>query len=249
MRNKSLQKPEQTILNIFRNELKEMKMLDIGVGDGRTTLHFANLTKEYIGIDYSEQMIKECKKEFKNKKNIHIKIMDARNLKTLKENYFDLVLFSFNGIDYMNHKDRIKTFQEIKRVLKNNGNFIFSTHNLNSLDNLYNIKYTKNSIQLIRRTLKHFILTLLNGSIKKIRNKETTYIRDGAHKFKLKNYYITPTFQIQQLEKLGFENIKLFSLSNGQLIDNSNLKEIEDSWIYYVCKIKKDLPRLRQNTK
>ena len=48
----TLHKPEQTILNILKPILPNMKMLDIGVGAGRTTIQFAPLVKEYIGIDY-----------------------------------------------------------------------------------------------------------------------------------------------------------------------------------------------------
>jgi len=60
----NLQKPEKTILNELKSKLTNMKMLDIGVGAGRTTIHFANLTKEYVGIDISENMINECSKKF-----------------------------------------------------------------------------------------------------------------------------------------------------------------------------------------
>jgi hypothetical protein len=46
-----LRKPEVTVLDELREKLRDMKMLDIGVGAGRTTGHFACLTKEYVGID------------------------------------------------------------------------------------------------------------------------------------------------------------------------------------------------------
>ena len=35
-------------------------MLDIGVGTGRTTMHFAGLVKEYVGVDYSSALIQAC---------------------------------------------------------------------------------------------------------------------------------------------------------------------------------------------
>lgn len=38
-----------------------MTMLDIGVGAGQTTPYFAQSVKEYIGIDYSSQMIQACR--------------------------------------------------------------------------------------------------------------------------------------------------------------------------------------------
>ena len=58
-----LQKPEATILEEFKKQLPEMKMLDIGVGAGRTSVHFAFLAKEYLGIDYSNRMITACLKQ------------------------------------------------------------------------------------------------------------------------------------------------------------------------------------------
>jgi ubiquinone/menaquinone biosynthesis C-methylase UbiE len=41
-----------------------MKMLDIGVGDGRTTMHFAQAAEEYWAIDYSQVMIAAYRKSF-----------------------------------------------------------------------------------------------------------------------------------------------------------------------------------------
>ncbi len=77
-----LYKPEDTILNIFKNRFKVMRMLDIGVGAGRTTVHFAKLAKEYIGIDYSENMINACKKRFHRLNgNISFKVCDARDMR------------------------------------------------------------------------------------------------------------------------------------------------------------------------
>ena len=48
-----LTKPEETILGIIRDRLPEMRMLDIGVGCGRTSIYFMDQVREYIGIDYS----------------------------------------------------------------------------------------------------------------------------------------------------------------------------------------------------
>ena len=232
-----LQKPEKTILNSLKNELNDMNMLDLGVGCGRTTIHFAKLVKEYFGVDYSKHMIEACKKRFPEEEKISFKVADARSLREFKDDYFDLVLFSFNGLDYINHKDRIKALEEIKRVLKNGGLFVFSTHNLNCLNKLYSIYYSPNTIKLSWQILRYLILILLNGSPKKLMKNEWVIINDGAHGFRSKTYYIKPQTQIQQLKKLHFIDIKLYSLDNGKEISASNLSEINDSWIYYLCRI------------
>jgi len=49
----ALQPAEKTILTLLQERLSTMKMLDLGVGAGRTTKYFAPLVGEYIGVDYS----------------------------------------------------------------------------------------------------------------------------------------------------------------------------------------------------
>ena len=41
-------------------------------------------------------------------------------------------------------------------------------------------------------------------------------VNDGAHNFQLKTYYITPIEQIKQLSELGYSDIKMYSLTDGQ---------------------------------
>ena len=53
---------EKRILSIIKNKLHKSKVLDIGVGGGRTTIHFSENAKSYYGIDYSKEMIKHAKK-------------------------------------------------------------------------------------------------------------------------------------------------------------------------------------------
>lgn len=127
-----LQKPEEGILNILKADLPEMKMLDIGVGAGRTTLHFAKRVKEYLAIDFSEEMIDACQQRFSDYPDYTFKVWDIRNLESFKDNSFDFILFSFNGIDYITHDGRLKVLKEIRRILKPQGYFCFSAHNLQS---------------------------------------------------------------------------------------------------------------------
>jgi ubiquinone/menaquinone biosynthesis C-methylase UbiE len=59
-----LQPPEKAILDTLRDQLRQMKMLDIGVGGGRTTMHFAQAAQEYWAIDYSEEISPRAGKGF-----------------------------------------------------------------------------------------------------------------------------------------------------------------------------------------
>ena len=46
-----LQPPERAILDRIATWLTGRRMLDVGVGGGRTTLHFAPVVGSYVGID------------------------------------------------------------------------------------------------------------------------------------------------------------------------------------------------------
>ena len=48
-----------------------------------------------------------------------------------KDEEFDYIIFSFNGLDSINHEDRLKGLREIYRVLKQDCLFVFSSHNRN----------------------------------------------------------------------------------------------------------------------
>ncbi len=227
-----LQKPELAIFNIIKNRLKCYNMLDIGVGGGRTSLHFAPLSKKYLGIDYSEEMINACKKRFQEKDSISFRVSDIRHDFTIETNKYDFILFSYNGLDYMNHEERLNTLKKISKALKKGGFFAFSTHNIHSIKNLYSI----NKVRTFRQLVNFFGVILLNGLKPNIHRKNWTIINDGSHFFGLKTYYINPRTQLEQLVEINFKNFKLFSLTEGKIINGENLEQTQDPWIYYFCK-------------
>ena len=76
-----LQAPENTILRVMLPTLSQVRMLDLGVGGGRTTVHFANRVREYVGADYSESMILECRNRFAGgPPHISFTVCDARSM-------------------------------------------------------------------------------------------------------------------------------------------------------------------------
>lgn len=230
-----LQKPEITVLDELREKLRNMKMLDIGVGAGRTTGHFACLTKEYVGIDYSPSMIAAAQKKFQNyPKKISLLTMDARNMTLFPDGYFDFALFSYCGIDYVSHEDRLKILSEIRRILRKGGFFFFSTHNLNYFKQGCSASLSNHRLRDIPWRLS-FLLT------NRFQNKEVWMIlRDPSKnpqhliisepeppRYTLKAYMITPIEQFKQLNASGFSGIRVYSKEDGKEIKNSsNAKSI-----------------------
>ncbi len=211
-----LHRPEKDILNLIG---KDTVMLDLGVGAGRTTFNLQPLVKEYIGVDYSKSMTDLCKERFPG---VKFETKDAKDL-DFPDGHFDFILFSFNGLDYVSHEDRVKTLQNIRRMLKKGGLFVFSSHNINRL---HSITWSRNPFRVAYRLYKMAHILLLNG----FPHGKYSIVNDGAHGFKLKTYYIDPKEQLKQLESAGFECTKTLGVM-GQEEVTAN-----DAWVTYYCK-------------
>jgi len=233
-----LQKPELTILNLLKTELPHMKMLDIGVGAGRTTVYFANVVREYLGLDYSTKMIEVCQKRFPQADtNMSFGIGNVKNMDMLADDYYDFILFSYNGLDLLSHEERMVALEEIKRVAKNRAYFCFSSHNIQAIDGLFKLSFTIRPIKFVKNIIKYILLRLLNDKYGEIGKYNYTIINDGAHAFRLKTYYIRPKHQITQLHDSGFQGIRIFSLTGHEV--THNVAEAQDSWLYYLCTVNK----------
>ena len=163
-----LQPAEQKILERFQERLPAMKMLDIGIGGGRTTKHFASLAGEYTGIDYSAELIAACQRRFSGRpQSMSLEVGDARSMNQFADNSFDFILFSFNGIDYVSHSERLQVLQEIRRVGKPGCYFFFSSHNLQGLVQEFDYKkqISLNPLKTYVNLVMLALLRLFNASI------------------------------------------------------------------------------------
>jgi SAM-dependent methyltransferase len=150
---------------------------------------------------------------------------------------FDFVLFSFNGIDYVNHSDRLTILKEIRRVLRPGGWFCFSTHNLNFCGQLFDLRQM---ISLnLKRTVKRLILRFVyNWRVRgaSLGRSPHMTINDGTHSCQLLTYYIRPEAQLSQLAEY-FTDIRVFSsVSGSEILGRNELRNVQDAWLYYLCK-------------
>jgi ubiquinone/menaquinone biosynthesis C-methylase UbiE len=239
----TLQPAEKAILNLLRDQSSNIKMLDIGVGGGRTTQHFSKITSEYIGIDYSAEMIAACEKRFSaSSANVKFEVCDARDLSRFTDHSFDFILFSFNGIDYTSHKDRLKIFQEIKRVGKSGGYFCFSSHNLQGFEYEFDFKKQLglNPLKTYVNLVMFALLKFFNRSITLtgIQAMDYAIVRDESHNFRLNTYYVRPKEQLHQLD-FDFRDCKVYPWRNEwEIASDVELDSNCDMWLYYFCVIR-----------
>ena len=103
------------------------RILDLGVGGGRTTPYLAKRASRYVGVDYAASMVQACRTKFPE---LEFAVADAANLSAFSDASFDVVVFAFNGIDYvLPEQSRRLCFGHIHRVLRAGGVVIFSSHN------------------------------------------------------------------------------------------------------------------------
>lgn len=232
-----LQKPEETILSILKPRLSSMRMLDLGVGGGRTARFFAPLVGEYMGIDYAQAMIHACKKALVGRyPNAIFQVGDATSMPEFSDNAFDFVLFSYNGIDYVNLKEREQVLQEVHRVGKSGGYFCFSSHNIYGLWKLLKFHPHRNPKRLWNNLRRFVLMRLHNPAYQTLIQRDMAVIKEAYHSINITNVYIKPIAQIEQLKEYGFSDIRLFGLDGHELQANEYDTNI-DSWVYYLCRI------------
>lgn len=121
---------------IFQKYLKHSdSILDLGCGAGRTTINLYKIGyKNIIGLDLAPNLIHYAKSYCeKNKLNIPFVVGNATDL-PYKQDRFDAVIFSYNGLMCIpGQKNRERALQEIYRVLKPNGLFIFTAQDRDNI--------------------------------------------------------------------------------------------------------------------
>lgn len=109
---------------------KDSRILDIGCGTGRTTfgLHRLGYYK-IVAVDFSEKMIDAARSIAEaTREDIQFEVGDATQLQYPGQS-FDVVLFSHNGLMTIpTNEARLVALYEIHRMLRQDGVFIFTTH-------------------------------------------------------------------------------------------------------------------------
>lgn len=123
------EKGEMRVLMSIAPEVRGKSILDVGVGTGRTTSLLRLLTDDYVGIDYVPVMVEQAKLAFPGS---DLRVGDVLDLKEFDEGSKKLVLFSYNGLDSLDHESRAKALANMARVTAPGGLLIYSTLNLES---------------------------------------------------------------------------------------------------------------------
>lgn len=111
----------KTILSFYEHgkgsNCKYELAVDVGCGNGQSTVPLCKSFKHVIGCDVSEQQIAFAPKD---NPNLKFRVGPGEDLGFLKDNSVDLIT-SFQAVHWL---DRIKFYNEVKRVTKPGGVFV-----------------------------------------------------------------------------------------------------------------------------
>ncbi len=226
----ALSEPEKVALASIGERVKGGRILDLGVGGGRTVVHLRALSEDYIGIDYVQGMVDACSKKFPG---VRFEYADARAMPQFANESFDLIVFAWAGLCMVDHAGRLAILKEIRRLLKPNGFFIFSTYNQRSADHdpsfdFPKFSWTANPLKLALRGLSFVrgtAVRLLNKyrlQRHEVRGSEYSIINDRCHDYATMLYYITLENQRAQLEQCGFSRDAVaYDIAGNKIINDT----------------------------
>ena len=229
--------PEGVLIDAVAPAATSGRILDIGVGTGRTTEALRALSRDYVGVDYSSEMIRAARQRYPD---VDFQCTDARDLSEFPSGSIDLVWFSFNGIDYVSHEDRLQILKEIYRVTAPGGLFCFSSHNRDFRD-IKGDKQRKfylalNPVKLLYRAGMHVLSRWSSWQLGECEysTPEFAVYNDAELNSRLLTYYITLRKSTEQLEGIGFLTLQALG-KEGEPLDSD--APCRDSFmIHYMCK-------------
>ncbi|MGY0611405.1 class I SAM-dependent methyltransferase [Luteimonas sp. A501] len=215
-------------------------ILDIGVGGGRTTGYLRGVARSYRALDISEKMTEACRALYPG---TEVGVGDARTLDGHPDAGYDLVLFSFNGIDYIDHAERSRVLAATYRVLRPGGAFVYSSHNLGVLGGHpppvqpARLVPTLDPVRMLVRSAR-----TLATNVRRRRNRrrlqdrqyfaaDHAVVNDEGYDHSLLTVYVDPAAECEALATAGFVGTMTIDARGGR-----DPGRHLDPWVHYVTR-------------
>lgn len=138
----NLEKRQEEEIEVISKKIdfNNKKILEIGCGLGRWCEFFQDKCEEYVGIDYSENLIEIAKEHF-NYSNCHFKLLSATSM---DENNLPIngpfdIIFITAVLLYLNDADIIEMFEKINHLIHENS-IIYIRDTISILDTRLTLK-------------------------------------------------------------------------------------------------------------
>jgi len=221
---------ERAALSTIIEQVRNKRILDIGIGAGRTVTGLREISDDYVGIDYVREMVDHCRGRFPGVRFEHV---DARSMERFTDGSFDLIVFACNGICMVDHPGRLQILREVHRLLAPGGFFFFSTSNLNDprrdrflelpgLDPTLNpVKAAVRGVRFVGQTA-YRLYNRVRFRHQQVRTAEYEILNGKSHHYRTMIYFISLEQQRRQLVDTGFQpDAVAFDLSGRVIEDDS----------------------------
>ncbi len=200
---------EATVLVRYREDLVNRRILDLGCGAGRLATFFRPHIDHYVGLDISPYMVTHCRRTFAGMEFVE---GDMRDLSQFDAGSFDAIFAVSNLIDAVTHEDRLRVFQELRRVLANRGLLVFSSHNRNHVHagDPPQLTFHRNPWTQLRSFADYIKATANHRRIRPLHRFESDYalLNDSGNNYNSLHYYVSREVATRQLDASGFEFIE-----------------------------------------
>jgi SAM-dependent methyltransferase len=229
--------PESAIIERHAEEFARGRVLDIGIGGGRTTEFLAPRAGVYVGVDYAPRMVAWARERFPDR---DIRFGDARDVAAAAPGPFDVVVFSYNGIDCVGPSDRLRVLASVRAALRPGGLFVFSAHNracpARPAHDLANLRLGRHPVTFVRG-IAVYLFGLWNAARNRRYVTETpeyALVNDMAEQYRSVHYYIRPADQVAQLRRAGFEDVTAYGVDGAPL--DPELPSPDHFMVYYTAR-------------
>jgi len=239
---RALAPAERVLLARLAPTLGDMDMLELGIGTGRTAYTFAPLVRRYVGLDYAPAMLAQAEALLADDANVELVLGDARDLSCI-DGPFDLVTFSFNGIDAVSYDDRQLVLSQVAAILRPGGWFMFSSHSTGALP--LATKKARSPRRMRSRLYRSYARVDDVRYWWKVRGVNShlqldqaqvqgwTIVTNFGHNFQIDDCYVAPSHQVEVLEQLGFQQIELLD-REGRPVTAADPGD--SAWLHYLCR-------------
>jgi SAM-dependent methyltransferase len=237
----SLMPAELAVFAEAWDKIRDARVLDIGVGGGRTLPYLRGPARHYIAVDYSQAMVEACRGRYPE---ADVRLGDACDLASIADASVDFAFFSYNSIDCIAAEKRAEVYGAARRVLAPGGLFGFSSHNVRCLRrvpsafSLPEIEWTAQPLKMGVRLLRAGAETVRSYQNHKRlaagerRGDGYAIVNDGAHEFSMLFVYADPTWQVGELLRAGFEDVRVFDQRGRQVAPSV----VADEWVHYLAR-------------
>lgn len=123
---------KQILKKANENDIKTDRILEFGVGTGNLAKKLSDYSKEYIGVDLSEEMLSVAYEKLINKDNIKLLSCDINDFETDKK--FNMAVSTLDTINYILEEDELlRIFKKINSLIEDGGLFVFDINSENKL--------------------------------------------------------------------------------------------------------------------